>query len=480
MNENELILIPNGNNANEIETSIDMFNKPLADLLRYNGLPTENILMPIEERRKVIVSLENVLEILPLAKREKAYYLSKFTVSIISGLFDGALNFLWDETVQSLRQLVVSYDLQYFYTVAEQISNRYKNLNSTDDLPLISEFDLLEILRRIGLLSDVNFKSLEHINYMRNHASAAHPNDNELTGFKMVSFLEDCIKCAINASPDHSVIQIKTLFNNIRTLEIPIEDICVIQKDLAKQPQERLDDFLLSLFGIYCDLRQDEYVYKNVENLAPFLWNVSIDDTKYKIGSKFGLFRKNGDVNKKEQCQRFLEIVNGLKYKDEDSLTSELIEKLQDLRSAHFGMNNFYNEYSHAKSISESLPRSGIPTSVRKQFVKVICQCYIGNGLGYREGVDEGALGFYKDFIGKFGFEEVKEFILLFQDSEFVIDFDKSKADKRLRQLCGILKSKTSNIHISKMLDRIIEFPSQKVDKVYLDSKYKEFLTNIK
>jgi hypothetical protein len=129
-----IVLIPSGNTAVEIETSIRTFNQPLANLLDHVGLPTDNILSPIEERRKVIWGLESTLEILPMEDRAKSEYLSKFTVAIAVGLFDGALTFLWDETIKALGRLIISFDLQYFYNVAESISSKYKNLHSAEDM----------------------------------------------------------------------------------------------------------------------------------------------------------------------------------------------------------------------------------------------------------------------------------------------------------------------------------------------------------
>jgi hypothetical protein len=96
MEENEkqtgpIILIPKDTTPQQLETSISAFNQPLANLLTHVGLPTENILSPIEERRKVIYALESTIEILTLEEREKSIYLSKFTVAVSVGLFDGAL-----------------------------------------------------------------------------------------------------------------------------------------------------------------------------------------------------------------------------------------------------------------------------------------------------------------------------------------------------------------------------------------------------
>lgn len=97
------------------------------------GLPVHDVLYPISERRNIINALESALEVLPIDQREKAYYLTKFTVAVAVGLFDGALNYLWDQTISALRRLVLSFDLIYFFSVEEKINSRYKNLSNPDD-----------------------------------------------------------------------------------------------------------------------------------------------------------------------------------------------------------------------------------------------------------------------------------------------------------------------------------------------------------
>lgn len=469
-----IILIPTAGSPQSIENSIAAFNEPLANLLQHIGLPTENILSPIEERRKVIFALESTIELLPIEERNKSTYLSKFTVAISVGLFDGALNFLWDETVKSLRRLASTFDLQYFLVIAQTINNKYKNLHDADDLVAISDHDLLEICRRIGLVNDINYKRLEHVNYLRNHASAAHPNENYVSGIEMLGLLENCLKYAITAKPDHSVIQVKQLFENIRTKEIPKEDFQLICEELQKQTQERIDDFVLSIVGVYTDPRTEAFAIKNIDRLGRNIWSAVSEETKSIVGSKFGVYRKNGDVERKDAIQKFLEIVDGLQYKDEDSLAGELLEKLQNLKTVHFEWNNFYNEHSHAKSISTSIPVTGLPDSVRKLFVKVVCICYMGNGKGYKEGVDVSAVKYYTQFIENFTIAEIKDFVHLLNDPEFVTDLNYSKPEARLRSLAQFFKTKTKDVYVNRILDLIIGFPSRSTQNLASDNKYKE------
>jgi hypothetical protein len=475
-NSESLIQIP----ESSLEDSISNFNQPLAHFLEELGLPIENVLYPLAERKIIVNALKDALSILPIDERTKSHYLTKFTVAIAVGLFDGAINYLWNETIRAIRQMIQNFDLSYFFFVAENINSRHKNLSSSDDLLLIGDHDLLEACRRIGLISDVNYKRFENINYMRNHISAAHPNDEQIDGFEILAWLRVCLRHAITAEPDHSVVSIKRLLGNIRTEVIPIDDFLIIGQDLEKQSQERLDDLLWTLFGMFIDPRLPLDAKTNITNLAKFVWDASSEDRKYEIGARYGTFRKNAEVAKKDSAQEFLEIVNGISYKDEDSLAGELIEKLETLKRVHYEVNNFYNEYSHAKSLKSSLPPTGnVPRAARHLWVKTICICFVGNGLGYREGVDESALPFYNEFLDNFSEAEITEFIYLVGDTEFTAVLDWTKTDKRIRLLSRKLRAITKNSQTQRALDLIVNAPEKKWDNFKDSTDFKRVLITI-
>lgn len=466
--------------AGNLVSPIGELNTQLESYLVDVGLPTADVVASIQERKKVIGQLADALSLLSAPDRANAYYLSRFTIAIAAGLFDGALNYLWDETVSALRRQVIAFDIQYFYSVAEKISSRYKGLSKPEDIDQIGEHDLLEGCRRIGLVSDVNYQRLEHVNYMRNHASAAHPNENEIDGFEMLGWLTVCLKHAITAEPDHSLISIKQLLQNIRNVAIPSCDYSAIGSDLIKQPQERLDDFLWTIFGLYLDDKATQVVRDNVDGIAPIVWGAATDDRKYEIGARFGTLRKNGEVEKKKTCQKFLEVVDGLAYKDEDSLAGELIEKLENLYRAHFGSNNFYNEYPHTKALDDSLPATGkIPRAARALWVKVISICYVGNGHGYREGVDEAALPYYIRYVDNFTEAEAVEFIKLFSEPEFSSPLARSTPDKRVRKLAAVLQAKHTNVHLQRCLQLVADAPAKTLYGLANTSGYKNSIIHL-
>ena len=93
----------------DIHRSVDDLTVQLATFLKSFGLPA-NVLVPVHERRRVINNLPDVIEPLPPEIRRESVYISKFVAACASGLFDAALNFLWDETVANLREKVARYD----------------------------------------------------------------------------------------------------------------------------------------------------------------------------------------------------------------------------------------------------------------------------------------------------------------------------------------------------------------------------------
>jgi hypothetical protein len=157
-----------------------------------------------------------------------------------------------------------------------------------------------------------------------------------------------------------------------------------------------------------------------------------------------------------------------------------LLDKLRSLNAAHNAMNNFYNEWPHAKSLTSSLPVSGlVPRAARPEWVKVIVKCHIGNGQGYYGGVDTTADRQYRVYIAGFGEAEVVQFLRLFEDPDFTVDFDSSMAHRRAQALATDLKSRTRNVHVLRALDVLLAQPEGTLRKLSTVTKFKEALASL-
>ncbi len=438
----------------ETQIDVDSFTSVLSTYLKRLGLPTEGVLVNIGERKKVINNLPSVVELLDAKACSNSIYISKFAAACAVGLFDAALNFLWDETIASLRQKAARIDLEYFFSSVVTDQNRRSKLQTVEDLEKLEDWELVRGCQLTGILSDIGFKHLDYIRDMRNWASAAHPNQNQLTGLQVVSWLETCIKEVIGKEPSGPAIQMRVLLQNIRSRELTSSDVYPIISNIQKLPLEVVLSLLRTIFGMYTDPDMAASAKNNIKLIAKSVWDGAPDERRYEVGLKYETFLANADVARRDSAREFLEIVGGMSYLPKETLARELEEKIQNLLTSHYGMNNFYNEPSHAKILAELVPKTGIiPQAVRGIYVKAIILCRIGNSYG----VSWAAQDYYDELISRFQEAEIQQVARLLLDKEISSRLQIKICAIRFSNICSELRKRATNVHTITALDRILK-----------------------
>ena len=101
-----------------VDVQLRDFEQGLLGFLGQHGLPTDAIFTAVDERLDVFNNVPRVLARIAPAHLDRSVYISRFIAAVASGLFDAALNYLWDETIFELRRRVAHYDLSYFFDSA--------------------------------------------------------------------------------------------------------------------------------------------------------------------------------------------------------------------------------------------------------------------------------------------------------------------------------------------------------------------------
>ena len=392
--ENKLITA----SSHELATELTSYDTKMLEVFGYLGLPTNNILVKVEERRKVFKNIEDVLESLPSETLENSIYISKFLSAVSAGLFDAALNYLWDETVSQLRFRVSQYDIQYFYDLAVTSDKRNK-LSTEEDLVKIDDSELIQGAKEIGLISDIGYRLLDNIKFMRNWASAAHPNQNELTGLQLIEWLETCIREVISLPPSNLTIQIGKLLCNIKTNTLDEAEAGTISNFFCELTSEKANSLCNGFFGIYCRPDTTNETKRNIKLLLPELWDLVDEDVKWNCGIKFSKFQINNDQAEAKLAREFLQIVDAESYLPESVRSAELKIELEHLYNAHNAViNNFYLEPPYAKQVQRLIGSNGVPTQINAYYTMVIIDAYLTNGNGICWGAEE----IYNELIGNF------------------------------------------------------------------------------
>jgi hypothetical protein len=285
-------LVPSENYSSQIE----QFENGLLGFIEQYGLPTGQVLVKVNERLRVFSNVKGVVERIELEQRQRSIYISKFIAAAAVGLFDAALNYLWDETMYELRRRVAQYDLAYFYDAAVgSSSEKRKKLKTEEDITKIEDSELIKGAHEIGLISDLGYKHLDYVRYMRNWASAAHPNQNEITGLQLIGMLETCVIEVITLPLSNVVTDIKQLLANIKANKIPEGEAKQIASFFANLPRQRVNPLAEGLFGIYTQPDTTSQTRQNVRLLIPDLWDRLDEHTRQLFGVKYARFMANND-----------------------------------------------------------------------------------------------------------------------------------------------------------------------------------------
>jgi len=445
---------------NQISTDVKDFSNGLAHYLNYLGLPAaDDVLVKVDERSIVIVNMPLLVQRLCDEHKESAYYLSKFIASCGVGLFDAALSYLWNETIVNLRQKITRFDLDYFYDSVISSSERRSEFKNEADLSKLDDWQLIKGCLDTGIISDIGYKHLSHIKDMRNYASAAHPNHNQITGFEIIGWLDSCIKHVLAKDPSGPVLEVQKLLKSIRTEKLTAADAKPIISNIKLLPRELIHSLQNAIFGMYNDEKVESSVKDNIQLLARDIWRYADRESKYQTGLKYARFSANGEIARKNLAQEFLRLVDGLGFIPKDQLAIEIKECLDQLYAAHHGMNNFYTEKPYAINLSKFIPETGfIPEQIRFDYVKILLICQIGN----KWGVSYAAKPYYDEMTSKFTDSEIKEFISLVDDSEIQVILTDPRRTETFRQMAFQFEMKTKD-EVLKQALHIISQSSQEL-----------------
>jgi hypothetical protein len=391
-------------------------------------------------------------------------------------MFDAALNYLWDEVISHLRNKVAQFDVAFFFDSVITSADRRARFKDENDLEKLEDWELIKGCREVGILSGIGYKHLDFIRDIRNLASAAHPNMNEITGLQLASYLDTCINEVLSKEPSGAAIEIKKLLISLREEELDATDAEHIAAGLMKIHSELASFLFRAIFGMYTDDRLESRVRNNTDLIAKDLWEVCPEEARYEAGVKLASFNTNAQTKKADLARAFLERVNGLHYLPSDTLAVFLSQAMDELWGAHRGINNFYYEPPFARALKNLVPPSGeIPKGVLRKYVKVLTMCKIGNGYG----VSWAAEQHYDDMIKQWDRNMVIIFLLLLLDGDLSARMERGSCVSNYKKIAGEILGRTSNEHIKAALEFVMKFPDMAMDKIANDTEFQRIAGRI-
>lgn len=452
----------------EIAVALETLSTNLVSYLSQMGLPNDNVLIPVDDRRPVFLNMPAVLDSLTDEQKAAAVYISKFTAACAVGLFDAALNYLWNETVRNLRDKVAQFDIRYFFDSVINDPVRRSKLKDELDLEKLSDWELIRGCHTTGIITKNGFRHLDYVRDMRNHASAAHPNQNEITGLQIVGWLQTCIR-EVLAEPVGAVVEVRKLLKSLREEQLSEDDAVPVQNGLSSLPDDLSRSLLHAVLGMYTDPDIDTQTKDNIKLLARSIWDNSSDEARREAGLKQATLAANGEVTRANLTREFIEIVDGTEFLTDETLATEMSTALDNLMTAHCGWDNFFTEAVPARLLHRLVPKNGaIPRPVLAKYVKTVVMCRIGNGYG----VSWAAQGYYDDLLKRFSDDHILQFVKLVHESEFSSRLQFSQSAAQYQKLAATMKTQVVRHRLKEMLIVMEEYPRDQISEIISDAQY--------
>lgn len=324
--------------------------------------------------------------------------LARMCVAIATGLFDGAINYIWNCSIRNLRKKVRDFG----FSVVAQILN--DTSFDEDKLVDLKDADLLSLCLKLNLISEEGYFFLDQCRDIRNNFSAAHPNIALIDDRELISFISRCGKYALSTTVNLRGVEINTFIFAIKGGRFNQSQLDTWIERLNCTHDAQREMLFGTLHGIYCDPSSNEESRINSLLVCQSFSTVFTPTTKSNLLNRHYDYQAKGDTVRHSASQVFFDKLGLLSLLNEAERHSIISNACKRLISVHLGMDNFYNEPSFAQRLDELSQGTDIPETAKEEYVISVLTCFVGNPYG----VSRAAIKYYENMIKNFSPREIQ------------------------------------------------------------------------
>ena len=364
----------------------------------------------------------------PALRKEE---LARMCVAVAAGLFDSAINYIWNASVIELREKVKQFGLP----VVEQLLSK----SNFDEQALLDlkDSELLSLCLKLNLVTEDGYFFLDQCRDIRNNFSVAHPVVGKIDDHEFIGFANRCAKYALGDEHNPVGVDISSFMTAVKGIKFS-ED----QKNQWVQRIERTHEaqqYLLfgTLHGIYSDPASVEISRVNALMIAAEFAPHFTPKAKSDLINRHHDYSAKGDEKRHRASQQFFENLGILALLDEHEFHSLLSNASKRLFGVHQATDNFYNEPPFAERLLQLTQQGAIPDTAKEELVTVVVTCAVGNPYG----VSNAAVPHYHNIIQGFSPNEVK-IMLGLPDQKLIVSKrlkSHNSCERRFKKLVSLI-----------------------------------------
>ncbi|MFT9056424.1 MAG: hypothetical protein ABF449_07340, partial [Ethanoligenens sp.] len=183
------------NSGNDNKLSIAHPSQYLPDVLEVTLPQVNSIIDAFGLRRDIIASNDEIRyawqelprEIQRIPRELRNEPIARMVIAMSVGLFDGAVNYIWNAVVIGLKTKAKNFGLGF---IAQILNKKFEE----NDLDNLMDAELLDLCYKLELLSEEGFYFLSQCRDLRNNFSTAHPSIAQIDDRELINFISRCCK----------------------------------------------------------------------------------------------------------------------------------------------------------------------------------------------------------------------------------------------------------------------------------------------
>lgn len=418
----------------------------ISELTEALGIP-RSVLASQEEIEYAWRDLPRELREIPSDLRGEL--VARMCVAVSAGLFDGAMNYIWNAAILQLRQKIRNFGLAVVAQI-QQGGFEEKHLLELQDNRL------LDLCLKLNIIDEDGFFFLDQCRDIRNNFSAAHPTMGTVNDREFTAFLNRCVRYALADSSSPKGVDIGAYISAIKGTRFNDHQCQIWIQRLADTHDAQRQMLVNMVHGVYCDPSTPEPARLNALDICGGLSNNFTATMKSDLINSHSEYVAKGFEDKHTASLQFFEKLGLLSLLNESEQHVVFSRAIDRLWNAHNGMNNFYNEPPFAERLLEVSQQGAIPETIQDHFVQTVVSCRIGNGYG----TSNAAISYYNDIIRSFSPREVATLIRSATTRSTIIGRRVSNSGscrRNLKSVLGLIDSASIPSGVKADYDRLVK-----------------------
>lgn len=346
----------------------------------------------------------------------------RMCVATSVGLFDGAINYIWNAVIIALKRKVQNFGLAL---VAQTLGKKFDD----EDLNNYMDSELLDLCYKLELLSEDGYFFLNQCRDIRNNFSSAHPSMAQIDDRELINFISRCCKYGITDDYSLQGVNVSDFLLSVKGRKLDEDELDIWKQKLIETFPAQRQLLIPTLMGIYCDSDSTETTRINALKICALITDYIDDKTKSSMIEQYNKYFVKGYTEKCTAAKALFEKLHMLNLLSTAEQHSIVKNACRNLLNAHLEFNNFYNEPPFAQRLLEITESLKTPETVQPEYVYTVLMGYVGNPYG----VSIAAVCYYEEMIRNFSPKEIDCLINLTKSKSLFTDKIKSSRNCRER-----------------------------------------------